>query len=254
MKAKKSLGQNFLKCSWVSARMIKAAKLSKKDVVVEIGPGKGALTKELLKKAKKVLAYEKDERMINFLSDKFQEEIQNGKLVLLNKDILNLDEKELPDKYKLIANIPYYITGKIIRLFLNLKNKPESITLLVQKEVAERIVSQKASKLSLSVKLFADARLIDKVPSTCFSPKPKVDSAIVHIKLREPTPPQEFIDKFFQVLQLAFSSPRKKLINNLSAGFEKEKLKNIFHKLNIKENARAEDLSIGKWKELVQKL
>src|SRR3989344_3189802 len=157
MRAKKSLGQNFLTSHAVAQDIIAAAHITPDDVVLEIGPGKGFLTEGLLQKAKKVIAVEKDGRMVEYLKDKFREEIRNGKLELIHQDILSFDPAGCGLRvtgYKLIANIPYYITGEILRTFLSGDTQPSLMVLMVQKEVAERIVARdgKESILSMSVK------------------------------------------------------------------------------------------------------
>jgi 16S rRNA (adenine1518-N6/adenine1519-N6)-dimethyltransferase len=164
--------------------MCSAGEVNEKDIVIEIGPGKGALTEKLLERAGKVIAIEKDCELVKFLQEKFKKEIENGKLELIEGDILKLriTNYELR-KYKLIANIPYNITGAIIKKFLTEENQPEKMVLLVQKEVAERIVARdgKESILSLSVKAYGEPKYIMKVSKRFFSPEPKVDSAIIAI-------------------------------------------------------------------------
>ena len=193
-KAKKSLGQNFLKSEPALNMMCEAGEVSDKDTVLEIGPGKGALTKKLLEKAKRVIAVEKDHELFEFLQEKFVDEIKNGKLELINGDILEFDPTTyyllLTTSYKLIANIPYNITGAIFKKFLSSSFQPEKMVLLVQKEVADRVVARapgnkksggKESILSLSVKAYGDPKYIMKVHKRFFSPSPKVDSAIISI-------------------------------------------------------------------------
>jgi len=163
----------------VASVMLKASCVSAQDTVLEIGPGKGALTQKLLQSGAKVIAVEKDRDLEAFLKDKFKDEIAKGQLVLYIKDIRDFVKDNLPkEPYKLVANIPYYISGEILRMFLTAHNKPVTITLLVQKEVAQRVVDNRESLLSLSVKFFGTPKLIKKVPAQCFAPQPKVDSAI----------------------------------------------------------------------------
>src|SRR3990172_2215572 len=178
MRAKKSLGQNFLTSRGVARDIVVAAQITPDDVVLEIGPGKGFLTEGLLQKAKKVIAVEKDERMVEYLKDKFREEIRNGKLELIHQDILSFDIS----RFTLVANIPYYITGEILRTFLSGDLQPQRMVLMVQKEVAERIVARPSSRragtgkesiLSMSVKVYGTPCYIQKVPARYFSPKPK---------------------------------------------------------------------------------
>ncbi len=294
IKAKKSLGQNFLKSSSILDRIISAANIEKNDIILEIGPGKGSLTKKLLEKSNKVIAIEKDDRLIEFLQKKFIDEIKNNKLTLIHDDILTINPKSLllggatpkllslfrnqVSKYKIVANIPYYITGKIIRKFLSSNFQPSQMILMIQKEVAQRITSPhlgveppsekkggKESILSLSVKVYGEPKYIKTVSAKYFSPKPKVDSAILLINNIS----KEFFkdineEKFFDLIHQAFSSKRKTLVNNLvqnnnSAGAKypqslKEEIIEILEKLNISSKIRAEDLSLQNWKDLYLKL
>ena len=152
-------------------------------MILEIGPGKGALTKKLLEKSGIVIAIEKDRELFGLLKDKFEKEIENKKLILVNEDILEFDTDKLQN-YKIIANIPYNITGAILKKFLTAKNQPETMVLMVQNEVAKRIVARdkKESILSISVKAYGEPKMIMKVPARYFSPSPKVDSAVILIK------------------------------------------------------------------------
>ena len=181
MKAKKNLGQNFLTRDHYAIIMAEKAMVGQKDTVLEIGPGKGILTAILLKKAGHVIAVEKDPELVVFLKERFANEIKKQKLTLVSGDIFTYHLP--PITYKLIANIPYYITGEIIRHFLSNDKQPQSLTLMVQKEVAERIVARnkKESLLSLSVKAYGEPEIVARVSAGNFFPKPKVDSAIIHI-------------------------------------------------------------------------
>src|SRR3989344_3231148 len=166
MKPKKSLGQHFLKSRDALRKIIQAGEISRDDVILEIGPGKGILTTELLKYAGKVVAVEKDRELFEFLQGKFKTEVKNGLLVLINDDILNSKIENLKLKiYKLISNIPYNITGAILKKFLTERYQPKRMVLLVQKEVAERIVARdkKESILSISVKAYGEPKVIGKV-------------------------------------------------------------------------------------------
>ena len=253
VKAKKHLGQHFLTSIGAVLKIIKTADLKTNDFVLEIGPGKGVLTEKLLEKSD-VLAVEKDREMIVFLKEKFKKEIENKKLILLEGDILeeNLEKYLKNKKYKIVANIPYYITGEILRKFLEAKEKPILMVLLMQNEVAKRIVTKegKESILSISVKIFGKPEYISKVSAGSFFPKPKVDSAI--LKISQITKPEINTEIFFNILKEGFLHKRKKLISNLSQIFEKEDLKNIFQKLGLDENIRPEDLDLEKWINLTQ--
>lgn len=253
--AKKSLGQNFLKSEPALRMMLEAGEVNSEDEVLEIGPGKGALTIKLLEKAKKVFAVEKDNALFEFLNEKFKKEVSEGKLKLFNDDILEFPIEKHFLKYKIIANIPYNITGLIIKKFLTEKNQPQKMVLLVQKEVAERIVARdkKESILSLSIKAYGEPKYKMKVGKRFFSPAPKVDSAIIEIGniSRKNFNNQKEEKAFFEIIKLGFSHKRKVLRKNL------ENLKKydldidlIFKKLEIESNSRAEDISFSKWLEI----
>ena len=248
MKPKKSLGQNFLTSGKAIFEIVKAGEIRKGETVLEIGPGKGALTEELLKSNIKVIAIEKDRDLIPLLEGKFKEEIKNKKLEIIEGDILDLNIKKIlnpKDKYKIIANIPYYITGAIIEKFLEEENSPEILVLLMQKEVAERIVARdkKESILSLAVKFFGTPKIVYKVSAGSFFPKPKVDSAVLKIEVNKKNKEKEKIkDLYIQIVKKAFAYKRKMMLNNLKKETKDIDWDNIFEKLNINKNTRAEDL------------
>jgi len=261
LRAKKSLGQHFLTSKQVASEMIKASRVTKNDLVLEIGPGKGFLTEHLLSASKKVVAVEKDEKLVSFLEEKFPKSVEEGKLVLLRGDILEMDlEKALVEPvsdYAVISNIPYYITGVLIRKLLGEKKQPKSVTLLLQKEVAKRIVSKdkKESLLSISVKVYGDPVYIQTVSKKLFKPAPKVDSAILSIQNIS----RDFfrdIDEvfFFSVLRTGFGHKRKMLLNNLAHSFPKTFPKNmaqtVLKSAEIPLKARPENLTKESWKKL----
>lgn len=253
---KKSLGQHFLKSERALTKIIETGKLSPSDTVLEIGPGRGVLTEKLLDSNCRVVAVEKDDELYAFLKNRFQKEIDSGYLTLFHGDILDFDSSKLKiETNKLIANIPYNITGAILKKFLETDHGLEKIVLLVQKEVAERIVAKddKESILSISVKAYGAPRYIETVKAGSFSPAPKVDSAIIAIENIS----KKFFhnvseEKFFKILRAGFKSKRKKLSSNLSSIIGKEKVKEIFEKLALDENLRAEDASIDVWKKICE--
>ncbi len=261
MRAKKSLGQNFLKSAKALGDIVRAGNVSLGDMVLEIGPGKGALTEKLLETGAKVFAIEKDRELVPLLAEKFATYIDSGKLTIVEADILEfnpLDYKLLTTNYKLIGNIPYYITGAIIRKFLESDYQPTLAVFLVQKEVAERVIARdsKESILSLSVKAYGKPNMIGKVSKRYFAPEPKVDSAILLIadinkdnfkNVRE-------ID-FFSVVKTAFGQKRKTLVKNLeNLGLNKEIIMKSLTGNGVPDKARAEDLSIETFIQLSKSL
>ncbi len=281
---KKSLGQNFLRDEGVLDKIISAGELSSKDNVLEIGPGEGALTSKLLEKVDKVVAVEKDSRLEDAGSVLQNVQTDNKNLKIYFEDILDVNfpkilKKNSFDKkgYKVIANIPYYITGKIIRLLFEQETKPELIVLLVQKEVAERICALKGreSILSLSVKYFAQPEIVDYVSREVFEPVPKVDSAILKIiPFKNGTRKAGLLERsdsgvkspafseltneqdFFKLVKVGFSSPRKVLINNLKNGLQLDRssLEQIFKKLQLNPTIRAEKLTLHQWQSLAEEI
>lgn len=257
-KAKKSLGQNFLKSLPALAMMCSAGEINNKDLILEIGPGKGALTSKLLLEAGKVLAIEKDKDLFEFLKEKFVKEIKNKKLELVRGDILEFNPTTyylLPATYKVIANIPYNITGSIFKKFLSNETQPQTMVLLVQKEVAERIVARdnKESILSLSVKAYGNPKYMMKVHKRFFSPAPKVDSAIISINniSRNNFKTKNEENNFFNVIKTGFAHKRKVLRKNLEILQKKSnQIDNIFEKLNINPKSRAEDIKLEIWLEI----
>ena len=241
---KKALGQHFLTSDTIARDIVEAGKVMKGDRVLEIGPGTGILTKQLLAAGASVIAIEKDSECIAKLQEEFAQAISEGTLTLIADDVRNVEPPQSP--YKLVANIPYYITGDIIRRFLTHTNKPTNMALLVQKEVAERIAKEtKESLLSLSVKVFGTPKYIKTVKAGSFFPKPKVDSAILAI-FDISNVFFETIDEseFFEVLHKAFSEKRKQIGSTLGTLVPKDMLP-------IDPTRRPETLSLDEWKKIV---
>jgi len=259
LQPKKSLGQNFLKSKKAISTMITSPEITENDIVVEIGPGKGALTKPLLETGATVIAFELDHRMIELLKQTLAEYISSGKLVLIHQDVLEADIRQHTEgkSYKVVANIPYYITNLIIRTFLSSDHQPSAMCLLIQKEVAERIVSRdgKESILSLSVKLYGVPKYIMKVGRQYFSPSPKVDSAVILVSDigRASVASPDFEHTFFEVVKTAFSQKRKKAIKNLQKLAEKKFWEAIFNECKVSIDARAEAISFEKWTTIIDK-
>lgn len=242
MYAKKSLGQNFLMHARIAERIAITAGITSESVVFEIGPGTGMLTRELLKFAKKVVALEADHELFNALQTSFADEIATGRLELISGDIRTFAIETLPHGYLLVANIPYYLTGEIFRMFLETNNQPSSMTLLVQKEVAERIArSGKESILSLSVKAYGTPKYEFTVPRGAFRPAPNVDSAVLSVRdiSRNNFVSRSEEELFFTLLHAGFAHKRKFVRKNLSeVGLPCG---------DIPEKARAEDLPLSVW-------
>ncbi|MDB5244487.1 MAG: hypothetical protein JWN18_357, partial [Parcubacteria group bacterium] len=204
---KKSLGQNFLMHARIAERIALTAKLNPEQIAFEVGPGTGMITRELLKVAKHVIALEADFELYEKLQESFKEEITSGMLELVHGDIRTFDIDSLPKGYAVVANIPYYITGEIFKLFLTARNQPSTMTLLVQKEVAERIArSKKESILSLSIKVYGKPKLEFTVPRGAFIPAPKVDSAVLTIRdiSRSQFKNREEEERFFALIHAGF--------------------------------------------------
>jgi 16S rRNA (adenine1518-N6/adenine1519-N6)-dimethyltransferase len=252
--AKKSLGQNFLMHRQTAERIVKAAELPKNALVLEIGPGTGMLTKELLNLGYRVLAVEADFALIPELEGTFEREIAQGRITIKAADIRSFDTTSIEEPYHLVANIPYYITGEIIRQFLTSENQPESMTLLVQKEVAERIArAKKESLLSLSVKAYGQPKFCFLVPRGAFVPSPNVDSAVLRVSgiSRASFTDQGAEDRFFAMLHAGFAHKRKRLAKNLEDYAQKEEIASAFAEAGLDQNARAEDLDLPTWLRLL---
>lgn len=249
------LGQHFLRGTWAAAALAKEAAISSGDTVLEIGPGKGVLTRELLRTGARVIAIEKDEGLVVVLQEVFPSELASGQLHIVEGDVRNFDPSGYglrATDYKLAANIPYYITGEILRQFLTAAAQPRTMALLVQKEVADRIVARdgKESILSNSVKAYGMPRIAAKVSKGNFSPPPKVDSAILVI---ENISRDFFSDvnekRFFEIVRKGFSSKRKLLASNLETeDLSKSRVLDVFKTCEIPDKARAEDITLNSWK------
>lgn len=253
-RAKKSLGQNFLKSDPILNKIVDAAQLSKDDIVLEIGPGLGALTKKLVPLCKKVIAVEKDDSLIEHLTSTFASDTHFS---LINGDILEFDPKIIGTPYKLVANIPYNITGAIIEKFLSTPFQPETMVLMVQKEVAERILAKnkktggpgKESILSVAVKVYGDPTYICTVKAGNFVPAPSIDSAVILIS---GISRKNFINKhheevFFQVMKAGFAHKRKTIAGNLKNILEPEDVTKALEEAGLLPQTRAEDITIMDW-------
>lgn len=259
IRAVKGLGQHFLIDHSVLRTIVSAADLSPGDIVVEVGPGLGILTEELVKKARSVIAIEVDPRLAANLESRYA---KRENLHVVNDDILKLDiellvrnialRPEISPGYKVIANLPYYIAAPILRHFLESSLKPKSMVTMVQKEVAQSIVAGPGamSLLGISVQLYGKPGIVDYVLAQSFYPEPKVDSAIVKINVySKPAVDIRDIDGFFKVIKAGFSAPRKQLRNSLSMGLKAESqvVEEILKQAGIEPQRRPQTLSLEEW-------
>lgn len=271
--AKKSLGQNFLVDENALEAIVEAAQLQPSDNVIEVGPGTGFLTEQLIEKVAQVLAIELDEDMVKVLNDRFS---GVGNLEIVQEDALKVQIAGLPflqtpsgspkgggvlqpsslSSYKLVANIPYYITSPLIKHFLHSGHPPELMVILMQKEVAEKICGKGGKTLlSVQVEVFGEPEVVAQVPRTSFYPSPKVDSAVLRIRPHsEPLVAADQQKAFFRLVKFGYSQKRKKLSNTLAAGLQLkssevvEKMKSV----GIDPNLRAEHLGVGEWRRLIR--
>lgn len=247
----KRLGQNFLIDKTAIRKTIEAADIGQEDVLVEIGPGPGVLTREIAEKAKKVIVIEKDPKMVEIL-DKSLKGFKNIEIV--KGDALKTELGSM-SSYKVVGNLPFYLTAPIIRLFLEKENPPKDMTFIVQKEVGQRICAKppKMSILAVSVQVYAKPKVISYISKGSFWPSPKVDSAIIRISDTGLNPK---IDRelFFKIVKAGFSQPRKQLANNLSKGLgiAKEKAVQLLSRSKIEPSQRAETLKIEDWLSLLE--
>jgi 16S rRNA (adenine1518-N6/adenine1519-N6)-dimethyltransferase len=253
LKARKRLGQHFLVDGEVLEAIVSTAELKPNDTVVEIGPGLGILTGELAQKAGKVIAVELDDKLAALLN---QALANFDNVTIINEDILKIAPQDLireqaKSGYKVVANLPYYITSPVLRHFLEAKARPQTMIVMVQKEVAEAITARPGdmSLLSVSVQYYAEPKIIRQVPAESFYPAPEVDSAIVKIDVY-PKPAVDVDEKgFFAVVRAGFAAPRKQLANSLAQGLGRDKAEvlPLLKEAGIAPQRRAETLTIEEW-------
>ena len=258
IKANKALGQNFLINEEIVEQIIESAEITQEDLVIEIGPGLGTLTKFLLQKAKKVLCVELDKKMIKILNDRFSD---CNNFELINEDILKVNLKKIIEdnkkteqiaNVKIVANLPYYITTPIIMKLLEEKLDIESITVMIQKEVADRLIEIPGGKntgaITYTVYYYCESEKIIEVPNNSFIPEPDVTSEVIKMNLRKESAVKIQEPKImFMIIKSAFMQRRKTLLNaltNTKVFINKNEGLNILKKLNLNENIRAEELSI----------
>jgi len=255
---KKKLGQNFLISRPVLEKIIETANIKENDIVLEIGPGIGTLTLALALRAQKIIAIEKDERLVGIL----KETLKNFKNIeIIQQDILKIDLLGLGLKdrgYKVVANLPYYIASAIIKKFLEAKQKPEQMVLMVQKEVAQRICEKTPNMNMLAVfgQLYSNLQIITKVSRNSFWPQPKVESAILKITPQKPEIKAQLLPLLTKIIKHGFAHPRKQIINNLSKGMrskaKKKEIKSWLQENNISPSKRPQELSVPDWIALAQ--
>jgi 16S rRNA (adenine1518-N6/adenine1519-N6)-dimethyltransferase len=253
LKVRKGLGQHFLVDSEVLSLIVATADLKPDDMVVEVGPGLGILTRELAQKAGNVVAIELDDKLAALLKKTL---VSHQNVNVINADVLKTEVGELVKghNYKLVANLPYYITSPVLRHFLEAASRPKAMVVMVQKEVAEAIAAEPGdmSLLSVSVQFYGRPEIISIVPPESFYPAPEVSSAIVKIDVY-PKPKVDVDEKgFFDTVRAGFAAPRKQLANSLAKGLGKEKalVLPFLQKAKIDPSRRAETLSIEEWAEL----
>ena len=268
IKANKNLGQNFLVSNDAINQIVNSGEIEKDDLIIEIGPGLGTLTKELLEKAKKVICVELDNKMVEILNERFS---LYDNLEILNQDILKTDLKEIIKKeknqnnikdVKIIANLPYYITTPIIMKLLEEKLDLESITVMIQKEVAERLIATPGEKntgaITYTVYYYAEAKKIAEVPNTSFIPEPEVTSEVIRLDIRKDPPVEtKNTEMMFKIIKNAFMQRRKTLLNSLTNTKifkNKEEGTKILKTLNLNENIRAEELTLKNFAEITDLL
>lgn len=256
---KKSLGQHFLNSDFVPKKMCDAGAVSAGDIVLEIGPGTGVLTREILDRGATVIAIEADTRAITALEETFPDELATGKLVLHHHDARKLDMAMfglVDQQFKVIANIPYYISGLLFRQCLEADIQPTTLVFLVQKEVAERIArSEKESILSLSVKIFGEPSYICTVKRGHFTPPPAVDSAVIAINnISRRRLGAVSTSTYFEVLHAGFGQKRKQLPGNLSNLYPKDTVAAVLEQQGLSSKSRAEDLTVDDFVTLITKL
>jgi len=260
----KKFGQNFLIDQSVINKLIKVGDLKKTDIVLEIGPGTGILTKEIAKRVKKVIAIEKDRKMCQILQETLRD---FNNIEIIQRDILNFQfsifnfqsnlKSQFSKNYKIIANLPFYLTGAVIRKFLEVENKPKEMILIVQKEVAQRINSRppQMNLLAVAVQFYAQPKIIDYISKKSFWPQPEVDGAIIKLQIKNKK--AKINEKrFFEIVKAGFSHPRKTILNNLSKAcpelaegvkLNKDGVQQWLLKNNLKPCQRAESLSLNDW-------
>ena len=242
----KKFGQNFLENNEALEKIVEALEIEAKDIILEIGGGSGNLTKEILKITDNVIVIEKDRRLIDGLKNLSSSE--NYKVVEGDcRDVLSAVVENLGN-YKICGNIPYYLTGQLLKIIQELKKSPQSVVFTMQKEVAERIVGEKKeNQLSIITKLWAVPEIVMNLKAEDFYPKPKVDSSVIKLMVLPKEKRYEQENKVIDLVKVGFLAPRKTLSNNLSSKFSKEVIKKALEAMNFSDKIRAQDLDVTMW-------
>lgn len=248
--AKKALGQHWLHDKSSLKSMVQSAHVSANDIVLEIGPGTGLLTDQLAQTGAKIIALEYDKQRYNQLIQKYK---NTHNIQVIYGDIRKFDFNSLPKSYKIVANIPYYLTTNLLRLLVDTKNKPQLAVLLVQKEVAQRVVASAGnlSQVAIFTQIYYLTKLGKIVPAQLFVPPPKVDSQIIILQ-KWPEPLIKTNEYFTKVIKAGFSQKRKKLITSLAdgLGISKQQIKQSMLQANVNLDVRAQELSLDQWQKL----
>lgn len=257
----KGLGQNFLFDANYLEAIADSGKVTKEDTIIEVGPGLGVLTTRLAQRAKKVIAVEIDQRIVPVLQ-KLTSDFEN--IEIINEDIMKTDIKELiknENSVKVVANLPYYITTPIIMKLLEGKYNIKSVTVMIQKEVAERFVAKPGTKdygaITLSINYYTNPKITLTVPPSAFIPPPKVHSSVITLECKQPEVNVNDEEKMFKIIKAAFNQRRKTLVNALSSNlsnYSKEHIKNVIVSLGYNENIRGETLSLKDFAEISNSL
>jgi 16S rRNA (adenine1518-N6/adenine1519-N6)-dimethyltransferase len=253
LKARKGLGQHFLVDQEVLKVILSAAEVTPNDIIVEVGPGLGILTRELAQRAGRVIAIELDDKLAALLKRTLA---SFNNVTIINDDVLKIGPEELVkgQDYKVVANLPYYITSPVLRHFLEARAKPQTMIVMVQKEVAEAIAAKpgQMSLLSVSVQFYGEPEIISSVPAESFYPAPEVDSAILRLDLYSQPPVAVDEGSFFKLVRAGFAAPRKQIANSLAQGLGRAKAEvlPLLEEAGIAWQRRAETLSLEEWAKL----
>lgn len=254
MKFVKKLGQNFLVNQAALKKIVSALAINKEETIIEIGAGSGNLTREILKTGAEVIAIEKDQKLTQILRSEIQKTFPNLKIIEADiRETLEETTKNLTN-YKVVGNIPYYLTGRLFRTFQQLENPPQIIILTIQKEVAQRIVAlpPSSNQLAAIIDLWAKPKILFNLKPKDFHPSPKVHSCVIKLEIRPKNLRLKNEERVISLIKTGFSQPRKTLLNNLSIKFSKNAVSSALKQLNLNEKIRPQDLSRELWIKLTE--